>query len=166
MLMLLCVHVTSVLFLVLAGNSALTMDFYWSYTLLLKSPVLMRSWNSSHALLMMMNVCKEYIHLKVYHKYICCKRNASLDFPTYSQLHARFDVNQDYHSSQGVVHAVHWKGGHVVALLKLWSVEVILHCSLVQLAVVGYDVGYFFWKPSSTLMKIWLKWEGAEVLLW
>ena len=35
MLMLLCMHVTSVLFLVLAGNSALTMGFYWSYTLLL-----------------------------------------------------------------------------------------------------------------------------------
>ena len=31
--MLLCVHVTSVLFLVLAGNSALTIGFYWSYTL-------------------------------------------------------------------------------------------------------------------------------------
>ena len=30
--MLLCVHVTRVLFLVLAGNSALTMGFYWSYT--------------------------------------------------------------------------------------------------------------------------------------
>jgi len=35
MLMLLCVHVTSILFLVLAGNFALTMGFYWSYTLLL-----------------------------------------------------------------------------------------------------------------------------------
>ena len=34
MLMLLCVHVTRVLFLVLAGNSALTMGFYWSHTLL------------------------------------------------------------------------------------------------------------------------------------
>ena len=33
MLMLLCVHVTRVLFLVLAGNFALTMGFYWSYTL-------------------------------------------------------------------------------------------------------------------------------------
>ena len=33
MLILLCVHVTSVLFLVLAGNSTLTMGFfYWSYT--------------------------------------------------------------------------------------------------------------------------------------
>ena len=32
--MLLLVHVTRVLFLVLAGNSALTMGFYWSYTLL------------------------------------------------------------------------------------------------------------------------------------
>ena len=30
MFMLLCVHVTGVLFLVLAGNSALTMGFYWS----------------------------------------------------------------------------------------------------------------------------------------
>ena len=30
--MLLRVHVTSVLFLVLAGNSALTTGFYWSYT--------------------------------------------------------------------------------------------------------------------------------------
>ena len=29
--------------LVLAGYSALTMGFYWSYTLLLLSPVLMRS---------------------------------------------------------------------------------------------------------------------------
>ena len=35
MLMSLCVHVTSVLFLVLTGNFALTMGFYWSYTLLL-----------------------------------------------------------------------------------------------------------------------------------
>jgi len=35
MLILLCMHVTNVLFLVLAGNSALTMGFYWSYTLLL-----------------------------------------------------------------------------------------------------------------------------------
>ena len=35
MLMLLCVHVTSVLFLVLVGNFALTMDFCWSYMLLL-----------------------------------------------------------------------------------------------------------------------------------
>ena len=34
-LMLLNVHVTSFLFLGLAGNSALTMDLYWSYTLLL-----------------------------------------------------------------------------------------------------------------------------------
>ena len=44
MLMLLCVHMTSVLFLVLAGNFTLTMGFYWSYTLLLYLPVLMRSW--------------------------------------------------------------------------------------------------------------------------
>ena len=43
MLMLLSVHVTSVLFLVLAGNFTLTMGFYWSYMLLLQSPVLMRS---------------------------------------------------------------------------------------------------------------------------
>ena len=32
--MLLCMHVTKVLFLVPAGNFALTMDFYCSYTLL------------------------------------------------------------------------------------------------------------------------------------
>ena len=37
--MLLSVHVTSVLFL--GNNFALTMGFYWSCTLLLKSPVLM-----------------------------------------------------------------------------------------------------------------------------
>ena len=43
MLMLLCVHVTRVLFLVLVGNSALTMGFYWSYMLLLQLPVLMCS---------------------------------------------------------------------------------------------------------------------------
>ena len=43
MLMVLSVHVTSVLFLVLAGTSALTMGFYWSYTLLFQSPVLMHS---------------------------------------------------------------------------------------------------------------------------
>ena len=41
--MLLSVHVTRVLFLVLVGNSALTMDFYWNYMLLLQSPVLMCS---------------------------------------------------------------------------------------------------------------------------
>jgi len=35
MLMLLSVHVTSVLFLVQFNNFALTMGFYWSYTLLL-----------------------------------------------------------------------------------------------------------------------------------
>ena len=40
MLMLLSVHVTSVLFLVLAGNSVLTMGFYWSYTLLPSRPFL------------------------------------------------------------------------------------------------------------------------------
>ena len=44
MLMLLSVHVTSVLFLVRFNNFTLTMGFYWSYTLLLQSPVLMRSW--------------------------------------------------------------------------------------------------------------------------
>ena len=44
LLMLLSVHVTSVLFLVQFNNlPGLHMDFYWSYTLLLKSPVLMRS---------------------------------------------------------------------------------------------------------------------------
>ena len=43
--MLLSVHVTSVLFLVQFNNFALTTSFYWSYTLLLKSPVLMRSWS-------------------------------------------------------------------------------------------------------------------------
>jgi len=35
MLMLLSMHVTSVLFLVRFNNFALTMGFYWSYTLLL-----------------------------------------------------------------------------------------------------------------------------------
>ena len=43
-LMLLSVHVTSVLFLVWLNNFALTTGFYWSYMLLLKLPVLMRSW--------------------------------------------------------------------------------------------------------------------------
>ena len=44
LLMLLSVHVTSVLFLVQFNNlPGLHTDFYWSYTLLLKSPVLMRS---------------------------------------------------------------------------------------------------------------------------
>ena len=38
--MLLSAHVISVLFLVQFDNFALTMGFYWSYTLLLKSPVL------------------------------------------------------------------------------------------------------------------------------
>ena len=42
MLMLLSVHLTRVLFLVLAGNSALTMAFYWSYTLAL--PLVARSY--------------------------------------------------------------------------------------------------------------------------
>ena len=42
LLMLLSAHVTSVLFLVF--NFVLINGFYWSYTLLLKSPVLMRSW--------------------------------------------------------------------------------------------------------------------------
>ena len=39
----LSVHVTSVLFLVRFNNFALTVGFYWSYTLLLLSPVLMHS---------------------------------------------------------------------------------------------------------------------------
>ena len=44
LLMLLSVHVTSVLFLVQFNNlPGLHTDFYWSYTLLLKSPVLMCS---------------------------------------------------------------------------------------------------------------------------
>ena len=34
-------HMTSVLFLVRFNNFALTMGFYWSYTLLLQLPVLM-----------------------------------------------------------------------------------------------------------------------------
>ena len=40
LLMLLRVHMTSVLFLARFTNFALTTGFYWSYTLLLKSPVL------------------------------------------------------------------------------------------------------------------------------
>ena len=39
----LSVHMTSVLILVWFNNFALTMGFYWSYTLLLKLPVLVRS---------------------------------------------------------------------------------------------------------------------------
>ena len=47
MLMLLSMHMTSVLFLVWFNNFTLTMGFYWSYTLLLWSPVLMHScWGS------------------------------------------------------------------------------------------------------------------------
>ena len=42
--MLLSGHVTSVLFLVWFNNFALTTGFYWSYTLLLKSPILKSSW--------------------------------------------------------------------------------------------------------------------------
>ena len=42
--MLLSAHVTNVLFLVWFNTFALTTGFYWSYTLLLKLPVLMRSW--------------------------------------------------------------------------------------------------------------------------
>jgi len=42
--MLLSVHVTSVLFLVWFNNFVLITGFYWSYTLLLKSPILKRSW--------------------------------------------------------------------------------------------------------------------------
>ena len=42
--MLLSTQVTSVLFLVQFNNFALTTGFYWSYNLLLKSPVLMHSW--------------------------------------------------------------------------------------------------------------------------
>ena len=43
LLMLLSAHVTSILFLVRFNTFALTTGFYWSYTLLLKSPVPMRS---------------------------------------------------------------------------------------------------------------------------
>ena len=46
LLMLLSAHVTSVLFLVQFNNFVLTMGFFWSYTLLLKSPVLMCSWHA------------------------------------------------------------------------------------------------------------------------
>ena len=42
--MLLSGHVTSVLFLVRFNYFALTTGFYWSYTLLLKSPILKSSW--------------------------------------------------------------------------------------------------------------------------
>ena len=48
--MLQSVPVTSVLFLVRFNNFALTTGFYWSYMLLLKSPVLMHSWVSAYAL--------------------------------------------------------------------------------------------------------------------
>ena len=41
--MLLSTHMTSVLFLVWLNNFALTMAFCWSYTLLLKLPVVMLS---------------------------------------------------------------------------------------------------------------------------
>ena len=44
LLALVSVHVTSVLFLVWFNNFAPTMGFYWSYTLLLKSLILMHSW--------------------------------------------------------------------------------------------------------------------------
>ena len=50
MLMLLSVHVTSVLFLVRFNNFALTVGFYWSYALLLQSPVLMRSCRQRRAM--------------------------------------------------------------------------------------------------------------------
>ena len=49
--MLLSVHVTSVLFLVWVDNFALTTDFYWSYTLLLKLLVHMHSW-TTHSLVL------------------------------------------------------------------------------------------------------------------
>ena len=52
--MLLSLHVTSVLFLVCFNNSTLTMGFYWSYTLLLQSSILMRSWY----MCMLVCVCK------------------------------------------------------------------------------------------------------------
>ena len=44
--MLLSTHMTSVLSLVQFNNFALTTGFYWSYTLLLKSSVLIQSWYS------------------------------------------------------------------------------------------------------------------------
>ena len=44
--MLLNMHVNGVLLLVQLNNFALTTGFYWSYTLLLDSPVLMWSWSS------------------------------------------------------------------------------------------------------------------------
>ena len=46
MLMLLSMHVTSVLFLVRFKYFTLTMGFYWSYTLLLQWPILLRSWSA------------------------------------------------------------------------------------------------------------------------
>ena len=49
MLMLLSVDVTSVKFLVRFNNFALTTDFYWSYTLLLKSPLLLPDIRMEHA---------------------------------------------------------------------------------------------------------------------
>ena len=47
LLMLLSAHVTSVLFLVQFNNFVLTICFFWSYTLLLKLPVLMCSWHAT-----------------------------------------------------------------------------------------------------------------------
>ena len=58
----LSVHVTSVLFLVWFNNFALNMGFYWSYTLLLKSPVLMRSWCISISLFQVMMTPKLYMY--------------------------------------------------------------------------------------------------------
>ena len=49
--MLLSMHMTSVLFLVQFDDFAVTIDFYWNYTLLLKLPVLMhflRSCNDNY----------------------------------------------------------------------------------------------------------------------
>ena len=58
--MLLCVHVTNVLFLVRFNNFTLTMGFYWSYTLLLYLPVLMRFWGMK---LLWYRICLQMIPL-------------------------------------------------------------------------------------------------------
>ena len=78
MLMLLSVHVTSVLILVLVGNSALTMRFYWSL----------------HALTL---VARSYALL---HQYIClldyCLLHVRFLFATFLEVHA---VGSYYHYS-------------------------------------------------------------------
>ena len=109
------------------NNFALTAGFYWSYTLLLKSPVLMRSCNSQPYTLDD-DECM-YICLKVQ----ICKRNASLDFPTLNCMPDLMLIKTITPLNTVTCFAYEWNVV-VAALLLLFSLEALFACRYVECA--------------------------------